>query len=134
MRVHSNALTTLFIGCAALFSLAGRARAQSDIPITHFIFIIQENHSFDNYFGTFPNADGIPANTALSEYPGGPPVKRPFRTTDPTLADFSQSWVSAAIGPAVRLSFSGMTTEAFTITSLPLRPMNMVTALESLPW
>ena len=29
------------------------------IPIEHFIFIIQENHSFDNYFGTNIWADGI---------------------------------------------------------------------------
>jgi phospholipase C len=28
--------------------------------IQHFIFIMQENRSFDSYFGTFPGADGIP--------------------------------------------------------------------------
>jgi phospholipase C len=28
--------------------------------IKHVIIIMQENHSFDNYFGTFPGADGIP--------------------------------------------------------------------------
>ena len=26
---------------------------------------MQENHSFDNYFGTFPGADGIPAGTCM---------------------------------------------------------------------
>jgi phospholipase C len=34
-------------------------------PIQHFLFLLQENHSFDNYFGTFPGADGIPANTCM---------------------------------------------------------------------
>ena len=34
-------------------------------PITHVIMIMQENRSFDNYFGTFPGADGIPANVCL---------------------------------------------------------------------
>jgi phospholipase C len=29
--------------------------------IEHVIFIVQENRSFDHYFGTFPGADGIPA-------------------------------------------------------------------------
>ncbi len=29
--------------------------------IQHLIFIVQENRSFDQYFGTFPGADGIPA-------------------------------------------------------------------------
>ena len=48
------------------------------IPIEHFIFIIQENHSFDNYFGTYPGANGIPAATALPDYPGGPLVNKPF--------------------------------------------------------
>jgi phospholipase C len=28
--------------------------------IQHFVFIIQENRSFDSYFGTYPGADGIP--------------------------------------------------------------------------
>jgi phospholipase C len=34
--------------------------AQNSIPIRHLIFIIQENHSFDNYFGTYTGANGIP--------------------------------------------------------------------------
>ena len=29
-------------------------------PIKHVVFIMQENRSFDSYFGTFPGADGIP--------------------------------------------------------------------------
>ena len=36
-----------------------------EIPIKHLVYIIQENHSFDNYFGTYPGADGIPVGTAL---------------------------------------------------------------------
>ena len=28
--------------------------------IQHVIFVVQENRSFDHYFGTFPGADGIP--------------------------------------------------------------------------
>ena len=28
--------------------------------LDHLIFIVQENRSFDSYFGTFPGADGIP--------------------------------------------------------------------------
>jgi len=30
--------------------------------INHFVFVIQENRSFDSYFGTFPGANGIPRN------------------------------------------------------------------------
>lgn len=30
------------------------------LPIKHVVIIMQENRSFDHYFGTFPGADGIP--------------------------------------------------------------------------
>ncbi len=33
--------------------------------IQHIIFIVQENHSFDNYFGTYPSANGLPLGIAL---------------------------------------------------------------------
>src|SRR5689334_13944909 len=28
------------------------------IPIEHVIVVVKENHTFDNYFGTFPGAEG----------------------------------------------------------------------------
>jgi phospholipase C len=34
-------------------------------PIKHVIEIMIENHTFDNLFGSFPGADGIPASTSL---------------------------------------------------------------------
>ena len=33
--------------------------------IDHFVFIMQENRSFDSYFGTYPGADGIPAGVTV---------------------------------------------------------------------
>ena len=50
-------------------------------PIRHFIVLMQENHSFDNYFGTYPGANGIPHGTCMPIRPSrrlGPCV-RPFR-------------------------------------------------------
>src|SRR5437016_2010737 len=38
---------------------SGSPVAASGIPINHVIVIYLENHSFDNYFGDFPGADGI---------------------------------------------------------------------------
>ncbi|HTS80806.1 MAG TPA: alkaline phosphatase family protein [Myxococcaceae bacterium] len=52
-------------------------------PIKHVVIIMQENRSFDHYFGTFPGADGIPMDDAgvplacLPQRDGGPCV-RPF--------------------------------------------------------
>jgi len=37
--------------------------AQGFSRIQHIVFLVKENHSFDNYFGTFPGADG--ATTAV---------------------------------------------------------------------
>jgi phospholipase C len=54
--------------------LLPNARAQADMPaqgtkpntpIEHFIVLMQENHTFDNYFGTYPGADGIPEGVCM---------------------------------------------------------------------
>jgi phospholipase C len=75
---------------------AAPAQVRSDIPIEHFIYIIQENHSFDSYFGTFPNANGIPTGTALPEYPGGPPTMKPFLITTTHIPhDIKHNWQAA---------------------------------------
>jgi phospholipase C len=43
-----------------------------NIPIKHIIVIIQGRHSFDNYFGTFPNADGFPVGIKTPSNPFHP--------------------------------------------------------------
>ncbi len=40
-------------------------------PIQHVVVIMKENHAFDNYFGTFPGADGLPPNVSLPDRTGG---------------------------------------------------------------
>lgn len=40
-------------------------------PIQHFVVLMMENHAYDNFFGTFPAGDGIPANVTLSDGQGG---------------------------------------------------------------
>jgi phospholipase C len=91
--------TAVFVAMV-LLSQSPRALASGSagIPIEHFIFIIQENHSFDNYFGTFPNANGIPPGTVLPERPGGPLVLKPFLTTAPAIPhDIAHSWQAAYV-------------------------------------
>jgi phospholipase C len=39
------------------------APAATTTPIKHFLVLMQENHSFDNYFGTYPGANGTPKGT-----------------------------------------------------------------------
>jgi phospholipase C len=47
-----------------VFPTAG-SHGDTATPIKHFITLMQENHSFDNYFGTYPGVDGLPANTCI---------------------------------------------------------------------
>ena len=78
-----------FIGFVALAipaSAAGLPERSADprTPIEHFIVLMQENHSFDNYFGTYPGADGLPAGTCMPVDPGRPGGRcvRPFHIGD----------------------------------------------------
>ena len=48
-------------GSSGLGVPASRRSQPRDIhAIRHVIVVMQENRSFDSYFGTFPGADGIP--------------------------------------------------------------------------
>jgi phospholipase C len=55
--------------------------------LDHLIFVVQENRSFDHYFGTFPGADGIPRNedgfTVCNPDPTiGDRCRRPYHDTN----------------------------------------------------
>ncbi len=54
----------LAVLCFALVPSAGAAKPEPKptTPIEHFMVLMQENHTFDNYFGTYPGADGFPKN------------------------------------------------------------------------
>jgi phospholipase C len=49
--------------------------------IEHFVFIMQENKSFDHYFGTYPGANGIPAGVSLKNPHDGTTIA-PYHSTD----------------------------------------------------
>jgi phospholipase C len=58
-------------------SAVGTAASQADgptanTPIEHFMVLMQENHSFDNYFGIYPGANGIPADVCMPVDPFDP--------------------------------------------------------------
>ncbi|HVU73663.1 MAG TPA: alkaline phosphatase family protein [Mycobacteriales bacterium] len=46
--------------------------------IKHVVVVMQENRSFDSYFGTYPGADGIPAGVCLPQLKPEQPCLRPF--------------------------------------------------------
>lgn len=45
-----------------------RADLQGIFKLDHLIFIVQENRSFDHYFGTFPGARGLPVDSATGKF------------------------------------------------------------------
>jgi uncharacterized protein (TIGR03437 family) len=75
-------LALLPVALAALL-MASRAPTQTNPPpaappglakIQHFVFIMQENRSFDHYFGTYPGAEGIPPGVCVPNAAGRPCV------------------------------------------------------------
>src|SRR2546427_13199366 len=56
------------VGFSAKLTPAGTQRKPARAPagihqIKHVVVIMQENRSFDHYFGTYPGADGFPRNS-----------------------------------------------------------------------
>jgi phospholipase C len=59
-------------------------------PIKHIVIIMQENHSFDNYFGTYPGVNGIPKNVCMPRDPDHPnhhDCVKPFLSANVTPPD-----------------------------------------------
>ncbi len=69
----------------ALAAAGPAVAAQGIHKIKHIVIIMQENRSFDNYFGTFPGADGIPMRhgvpIACIPDPMRHDCKRPYHDT-----------------------------------------------------
>jgi phospholipase C len=68
-------------------------------PIKHIVVIMQENRSFDNYFGTYPGANGIPKGTCMPLTPDNPTVGcvKPFLSTNAISADLPHGYQSSIV-------------------------------------
>ena len=64
------------------FLVNGQIAPAPRTPIKHIVFLIQENHPFDNLFGTFPNVPSnfsLNRNTCMPEKPpNAKPCEKPF--------------------------------------------------------
>jgi phospholipase C len=77
MRV-STALAAAVALAVALAVASPKSSAPAGIhKIKHVIVIMQENRSFDSYFGTYPGADGIPRGVCVPD-PADSGCVRPF--------------------------------------------------------
>lgn len=96
------------VTCAAFLFCAASGAAGATLPapqqgapagiqkVQHIIWIIQENRSFDNYFGTYPGADGPPPDACAPELPGSSKCVAPFHM-QPKMppCDLAHRWVIA---------------------------------------
>src|SRR2546428_9611299 len=75
--------------------LAVRAESNS-APIKHIVMIVEEHHSFDNYFGSYPGADGPSPSTALPNSTGSTVTVKPFHIPGSVVSrDLCHSWQCA---------------------------------------
>ena len=102
MKFDVHAILTALFLVAAIYigtAVALNATFDSSIPsglekIDHFVFIMQENRAFDNYFGTYPGADDIPKGICLTNPKGGPCVA-PYHDTNDINRGGPHGWVNA---------------------------------------
>ncbi len=102
-RLGAAATAAVFAALLAAVPLApGTAAAAGGshsprTPIHHFIVLMQENHTFDSYFGTYPGADGIPKGTCMPVDPatGPEPCVRPYHIGNQSIIDLDHSESSA---------------------------------------
>jgi phospholipase C len=87
----------------AAFLAVGRAPTQTALPpaalpgldkIQHFVFIMQENRSFDHYFGTYPGAEGLPPGVCVPNSAGSPCVA-PYHDAADVNQGGGHNWANA---------------------------------------
>ncbi len=82
--------TSLITPAQAASGVKGSA---TKTPITHLVVLMQENHTFDNYFGTFPGANGYPAGAKMPVDPKNPGAGyvEPWHIGNSSITDLSHS-------------------------------------------
>jgi phospholipase C len=68
--MKARTIALVVVAVLAINCLPPLAASSQPSKIQHIIFIVQENHSFDNYFGTYPGARGFPSSLMIDSNPG----------------------------------------------------------------
>lgn len=93
--------TSLLILTVLMIPVIGIPRATSaqsendpNTPVEHFIVVMQQNHTFDNYFGTYPGANGLPEAVCMPVTLSDTKNKQcvaPYEITNHPISDLSHS-------------------------------------------
>jgi phospholipase C len=92
----------LVVGCSACLALVGgaasnaaaaEAASKPKTPIKHFITLMQQNRSFDHYFGTYPGAKGVPTGVCMPVRLSKPKSRciEPFRIGDQPVTELDHN-------------------------------------------
>jgi phospholipase C len=89
-RLHGAGLRLLLVGAAAGMAVAPLAFApavqaasgKAATPIDHVVMLMQENHTFDNYFSEFPGVEQPPSSVCMPDWIAEPAI--PGKTSAPT--------------------------------------------------
>jgi len=76
----------IFVTCVLLIiSTCSSNILAQNVPIKHVVVIVKENHTFDNYFGTYPGANGLNTHIAIPVVNGTDKLVKPYHlyTTSP---------------------------------------------------
>jgi len=84
LKKYLHVLPTICLGVILFFGNLPTASPTQTNPIKHIIVIIQENHTYDNYFGTYPNANGLNPNVGLPIEPNSDKKVYPFHIENST--------------------------------------------------
>lgn len=86
-------MSTGAVSPAGASSAAAARPPAAKTPIRHFVTLMQEDHSFDSYFGTYPGADGIPAGVCMPVRVGVPAdgCVKPFAIGERPLGDLGHT-------------------------------------------
>lgn len=99
---------------------ATKIHTSSRLPIKHLVVVVQENHSFDSYFGTYPGADGLDLNISLPRFRGEAPSVKPVKASYPTIFDQSVTRAYNKVFDVGRADADGMVImEYFDRTEIP---------------
>jgi phospholipase C len=102
LRVASLAVAVGF--AAAPLAMAGPVQAAGK-PLQHLVFLMQENHTFDNYFSAFPGVDQPPAQCMASwiptpiPSPSSSPSATPSPSPSPAPSSSASKSPSRSLGP-----------------------------------
>lgn len=103
LSIVSFLLVSILVVGNMIYPLANgqqvRSIHTSTSPIKHIVVIMQENRSFDNYFGTYPGANGIPEGVCVPLSPDNPKIGcvKPFLSTRAVSADMPHGYQSSIV-------------------------------------